>query len=301
MKIILNMPLADFDFWNGAEDTRNKLTLDQLNQVERELEAMYPEGMDAVDLNDLFLHNDEQVLKMAGYFPVYCQVTAKCGLVKDWEVNSTEELNVIEGADVDYKVLRKFDYVDYETFDETDFEEFVNTRYFRISSRHTKRELVLHCHEDAVEDLKDSFSMCKVEEITVVPSDGVEGEEDWEDYEHDEGMIDGFAYDEDDMYDCYDIPVYAIPRICKLVYDPKGELGYYNIPESHVIIEYDRYSLNDEDVKNIDGFVADLHKAMPDGFTVDWDMESLDTLCFEPYPAFGLGTECVKLRVYPKN
>lgn len=303
MKITQNMSLADFDFWSGAEDTKNKLTLNQLNQVERELEAMYPEGMDATDLNDLFRYDDKQVLEMAGYFPIYCQVTAKCGLIKDWEVKNAEELDVIKEAGVDYRALHKFDYIYYETFDETDFMEFVNTRYFTIWSRHAKRKLILHCQGDsAAEDLKDSFSMCEVEEIVNVPADGIDDEEDWEDYEHDFGMIDGFAYDEDDMYDCYDIPVYAIPRICKLILDPNGALDYYDIPESHAINEMNRYlELSDEDIKNIDDFVANLHKAMPDGFTIDWDVESVGSPYFERRPAFGLAMDCVKLRVYPKN
>jgi hypothetical protein len=46
--------------------------------------------------------------------------------------------------------------------------------------------------------------------------------------------------------------------------------------------------------------VVDLHKAMPDGFTIDWDMESVGSPYFDPHPAFGLAMDCVKLRVYPK-
>ena len=59
--------------------------------------------------------------------------------------------------------------------------------------------------------------------------------------------------------------------------------------------------LNDEDIKNIDEFVADLHKAMPDGFTIDWDVESVGSPYFDPHPAFGLAVDCVKLRVYPNE
>lgn len=59
--------------------------------------------------------------------------------------------------------------------------------------------------------------------------------------------------------------------------------------------------VNDEDIKNIDEFVADLHKAMPDGFTIDWDVESVGSPYFDPHPAFGLAVDCVKLRVYPNE
>lgn len=143
--------------------------------------------------------------------------------------------------------------------------------------------------------------MCEIEEITEVPAEGIDGEEDWKDYENDSVTIDEFAYDEDEMWDSYDIPVYAIPRICQLILDPNNFLDYYDVPESHAINEQNRYlELNDEDIKNIDEFVADLHKAMPDGFTIDWDMESVGSPYFDPHPAFGLAMDCVKLRVYPK-
>ena len=114
-------------------------------------------------------------------------------------------------------------------------------------------------------------------------------------------IIDEFAYDEDEIWNSYDIPVYAIPRICQLILGPNNLLDYYDVPESHAINEQNRYlELNDEDIKNIDEFVADLHKAMPDGFTIDWDMESVGSPYFDPHPAFGLAVDCVKLRVYPK-
>ena len=115
-------------------------------------------------------------------------------------------------------------------------------------------------------------------------------------------MIDEFAYDEGEMWNSYDIPVYAIPRICKFILDPNETLDYYNIPESHAINEYNRnLELNDEDIKNIDEFIANLNKMMPQGFTIDWDEESVGSPYFDSYPAFGKAMDCVKLRVYPKN
>lgn len=129
----------------------------------------------------------------------------------------------------------------------------------------------------------------------------IDNAEDWADYENDQRSIDEFVYNEGEMYDSYDIPVYAIPRICQLILNPNGELDYYEIPESHAINEYNRYlELNDEDIKNIDDFVAGLNKAMPQGFTIDWDEESVGSPYFEPYLAFGKAMDCVKLRVYPK-
>lgn len=192
---------------------------------------------------------------------------------------------------------------DIENVSDVELNDFSDTHYFSIKSRFTKHELVIHClGDEAADDLKEAFFMCEIEEIAEVPAEGIDNEEDWEDYEGDTAMIDEFAYDEDEMWNCFDIPVYAIPRICKLILDPNDSLDYYEIPESHAINEYNRYlELSDKDIKNIDEFVADLHEVMPDGFTIDWDVESVGSPYFDPHPAFGLAVDCVRLRVYPNE
>lgn len=303
MKIISDISLKNFGFWSGGRDTADDLTDEQLDHVEAELEALYPEGMTNTELNDMFWFDRDIVFELAGYYPKYFKITSSCGRVKYIKAEDADEIREIEDNSIESEEIEEDECGDIEDLADVDLDEFDDTRYFAIWSRHAKRKLILHCQGDsAAEDLKDSFSMCEVEEIVNVPADGIDDEEDWEDYEHDFGMIDGFAYDEDDMYNCYDIPVYAIPRICKLILDPNGALDYYDIPESHAINEQNRYlELSDEDIKNIDDFVTDLHKAMPDGFTIDWDVESVGSPSFEPYPAFGLAMDCVKLRVYPKN
>ena len=303
MKIISDISLVNFKFWSGGQDTADELTNEQLERVEAELEALYPEGMTDTELNDMFWFDRDTVFEWAGCYPKYFKITSSCGRVKYIKAEDADEIREIEDNGIEFEEIEEDECGDIEDLTDVDLDEFDDTRYFAIWSRHAKRKLILHCQGDsAAEDLKDSFSMCEVEEIVKVPADGIDDEDDWEDYEHDFGMIDGFAYDEDDMYNCYDIPVYAIPRICKLILDQNGALDYYDIPESHAINEYNRYlELSDEDIKNIDGFVADLHKAMPDGFTIDWDVESVSSPSFEHYPAFGLAMDCVKLRVYPKN
>lgn len=303
MKVISDISLKDFDFWSGARDTAAQLDDSQFEAVETMLEDAYPDGMTATELNDLFWFDSDIVFEWAGCYPKYFKITSSCGRVKYVKAEDADEIREIEDNSIESEKIEEDECGDIEDLADVDLDEFDETRYFAIWSRHAKHKLILHCQGDsAAEDLKDSFSMCEVEEIVKVPEDGIDDEEDWEDYEHDFGMIDGFAYDEDDMYNCYDIPVYAIPRICKLVLNQNDELDYYEIPESHAINEYNRYlELNDEDIKNIDDFVADLHKAMPDGFTIDWDVESVGSPHFEPHPAFGLAMDCVKLRVYPKS
>lgn len=303
MRIVSDISLRDFGFWSGARDTADQLTDEQLDQVEAVLEDMYPDGMTDTQLNDIFWFESESVYEWAGCFPKFFKLTATCGLVKYVKAEDSDDVNIIESSYCEHDEVEESECDDVESVSDVELDDFSDTHYFAIRSRITHHEIILHCQGDeAADDLKDAFSMCEIEEITEVPADGLDNEEDWEDYENDTAMIDEFAYDEDEMWNSYDIPVYAIHRLCKLILDPNDFLDYYEIPESTAINEYNRYlELNDEDIKNIDCFVANLHKAMPEGFTIDWDVESVGSPYFDPYPAFGKGMDCVKLRVYPKN
>ena len=109
-------------------------------------------------------------------------------------------------------------------------------------------------------------------------------------------------YDEDMMWDKYEIPTYAIHKICKEVLDPDGTKDYYEVPESHALNELNRgVELTKKEEKVIDGFLADLKERMPEGFDIVWDEESCGSPFFSYSPAFGLPMDCVLLRVYPKN
>lgn len=303
MKIISDISLKDFSFWSGARDCADKLTDEQFEQVESELEDIYPDGMNDVQLNDMFWFEPDFVYELAGICHKCFKLTASCGRVKYVTANNVDDIDTIELSGIDYEEVDSSECDDAEDVEDVDVEDFEHMHYFNIWSRHNNRKMVIFCQgDDAADDLKESFSMCKVEEISNVPSNGIKGEENWEDYEGDYLMIDEFAYDEDEMWNIYDIPVYAITRVCKLILDPNDLLDYYEVPESHAINEYNRdLKLNDEDIKNIDEFVADINKVIPQGFTIDWDAESVVSPYFEPYPAFGKAMDCVKLRVYPKK
>lgn len=54
MKIYKEESLRNFEFWSGAKDRAARLTLEQLDQVERILEGCYPEGISGTEVNDLF-------------------------------------------------------------------------------------------------------------------------------------------------------------------------------------------------------------------------------------------------------
>lgn len=111
-----------------------------------------------------------------------------------------------------------------------------------------------------------------------------------------------FRFDEECMWDIYKIPIYAIYEICRQVLDPDGKLDYYDTPDTFALNQLNaNVELNEKDKKNIDEFVSMLKEKMPEGFDIDWDKESCESPEFEQFPEFGLGMDCVLLRVYPKN
>ena len=57
----------DFDFWSGAVDTVDALTWEEFEQVMAELEMLYPDGMTATELNDLFWFDEDFVAQCLGY------------------------------------------------------------------------------------------------------------------------------------------------------------------------------------------------------------------------------------------
>ena len=278
MKIISDISLKDFGFWSGARDCADKLTDEQFDQVDAVLEDMYPNGMTDTQLNDIFWFEPDSVYEWAGCFPKFFKLTASCGRVKYVKAEDSDDVNTVDSSCCESEEVEESECEEVEDLYDVDPDDFDDLKYFAIRSRIKKHEKILYCQGESADDLKDAFSMCEIEEIVKVPADGIDIEEDWEDYENDQVMIDEF------------------------ILDPNETLDYYNIPESHAINEYNRnLELNDEDIKNIDEFIANLNKMMPQGFTIDWDEESVGSPYFDSYPAFGKAMDCVKLRVYPKN
>lgn len=66
MLIIREDSLTNFEFWSGAKDNAKKLTTEQLEEVERQLEEIYPEGMTETHINDLFWFDFEWVCELIG-------------------------------------------------------------------------------------------------------------------------------------------------------------------------------------------------------------------------------------------
>lgn len=58
--------LTNFDFWSGAKDNANMLTYEQLEEVTRQLEDLYPNGMTETQINDLFWFDFGYVCELIG-------------------------------------------------------------------------------------------------------------------------------------------------------------------------------------------------------------------------------------------
>jgi hypothetical protein len=58
--------LRDFPFWSGAKDNAKLFTLDELEMIQDTLEEVYPEGLDDVQLNDMFWFEPEILAEWVG-------------------------------------------------------------------------------------------------------------------------------------------------------------------------------------------------------------------------------------------
>ena len=67
MKIYSETSLQNFEFWSGARDTADELTGHELDRIENELEAIYPDGMTDTDINDIFWFEQDWIAEMLGY------------------------------------------------------------------------------------------------------------------------------------------------------------------------------------------------------------------------------------------
>ena len=68
MKIISEIgSLLDFEPWSYAVDRYETLTQGQLEQLDTELEMLYPEGMTDTQVNDLFWHDPDWLAELLGF------------------------------------------------------------------------------------------------------------------------------------------------------------------------------------------------------------------------------------------
>lgn len=66
MTIKTEQSLRNFEFWSGAKANAEMMTAEELDSVENELGAMYPEGMTDTEINDLFWFDFDYVCDLIG-------------------------------------------------------------------------------------------------------------------------------------------------------------------------------------------------------------------------------------------
>ena len=66
IKIIDEKSLTEFNFWSGAADFAEKLTYGELKAIDDIISDLYPDGIDATSLNDIFWFDQESVCEWIG-------------------------------------------------------------------------------------------------------------------------------------------------------------------------------------------------------------------------------------------
>jgi len=67
MTITSEKAIRDFKFWAGAADTVKYLTRDEMDDIEQQLDELYPDGMDETNLNDFFWFDCDTNAEWLGY------------------------------------------------------------------------------------------------------------------------------------------------------------------------------------------------------------------------------------------
>ena len=66
MRIKTDKSLQHFQFWSGAKELAERLTWEELIEIENQLEELYPNGLDETELNDLFWFDSEFICDLIG-------------------------------------------------------------------------------------------------------------------------------------------------------------------------------------------------------------------------------------------
>lgn len=66
MRIKTEKSLQHFQFWSGAKELAERLTWEELIEIESQLEELYPNGLTETELNDLFWFDSEFICQLIG-------------------------------------------------------------------------------------------------------------------------------------------------------------------------------------------------------------------------------------------
>ena len=67
MKYYKEESLSNFEFWSGAKDRAEVLTVEDFDNIEAQLEDLYPDGMSETDINDFFWFEEDTIAQMLGF------------------------------------------------------------------------------------------------------------------------------------------------------------------------------------------------------------------------------------------
>lgn len=116
MTIITEQSLRSFEFWSGAKDNADELTIEQFDELENKLEELYPDGMTETQLNDLMWFDFDTICEWLGYPD---EEHLKAGVTTElqneldefpdnyWETHNAED--VIRLAHFDFREYEKDD------------------------------------------------------------------------------------------------------------------------------------------------------------------------------------------------
>lgn len=66
MEIICEKSLNRFEFWAGAVDTRNRFSMEEMNELERCIEDCFEGAVEETTVNDLFWFDAESLCEWLG-------------------------------------------------------------------------------------------------------------------------------------------------------------------------------------------------------------------------------------------
>ena len=67
MRYYVDESLCNFQFWGGAKERANLLTLEEFEQIEFVLDDIYPEGIEDTQINDIFWFDFDFIAQTLGY------------------------------------------------------------------------------------------------------------------------------------------------------------------------------------------------------------------------------------------
>lgn len=67
MKVISEISLTNFGFQAGAKANAERLTYEEMEQIDKIIEELYTDGIYEININDLFWFEFESMLEWLGY------------------------------------------------------------------------------------------------------------------------------------------------------------------------------------------------------------------------------------------